>query len=141
MNRYTKSLLILTLLVRQLIYAQPSDNNVFNGVDFVVNKLKTHDIIAIGETHDKVQVTDFYIDLLNNKSFQELIDVIVIEMGNHLFQDVLDDYIKGEKVDKQKLYKLWRDHTSCMLNNSDNTGLIRLLKKVRDINQNLEKKI
>ncbi len=141
MNRNTKSLLILALLVPQLFYAQPSNSNVFNGIDFVASKFKTHNIVAIGETHDKVEVTDFYIDLLDNKSFQKSVDVIVIEMGNHLFQDVLDDYINGENVDQQELYKLWRDHTSCMLNNSDNTGLIRFLKKVREINQNSDKKI
>jgi len=110
-------------------------------MSFIVNKFNKHDLVAIGETHDKREVTDFYISLISNSEFRKKVDFIVIEMGNHLYQNTLDNYISGEEIDKKDLYKLWRDHTSCMLNGSDNTSMIRLLKAIRDINKTSEYRI
>jgi len=141
MNQLKIAIAILFLITSVCMVAQPSKNNVFEGIHYIVKKIKEYDIIAIGETHDKVEVTDFYIKLINNKEFRKQIDVIVIEMGNNLHQQILDDYISGKNVYKKNLYKLWRDHTSCMLNDSDNTGLIRLLKEIRRINSVYQSKI
>ena len=133
--------LMICLFLSIHTYSQPKQSNVYNGVEFIVNKFDTHDIIAIGETHDKIEVTDFYIKLVQNEEFRKKVDFLVIEMGNHFFQEVLNDYISGGEVDEKVLYKLWRDHTSCMLNGSDNTGMIRLLDAVREANLNSTYKI
>lgn len=132
-------LLFITYSVQLL--AQPQKKNVHKGIPFIVNKFDQYNIVAIGETHDKVEVTDFYIDLVKNDEFRKKVDFLVIEMGNHLYQNILDDYISGKTIDEKEIFKLWRNHTSCMLNESDNTGMIRLLKSIRDTNLNSEYKI
>ncbi len=114
--------------------AQPNPDHIHEAIEHITSQFDSHNIVAIGETHDKVEVTDFYIELLGNKEFRKKVNVIVLEMGNQLFQPVLDDYIDGKEVEKETLYKLWRDHTSCMLNGSDNTGMIRLLEAIRSQN-------
>lgn len=134
-------LLFVGSTVINFTHAQPNKNNVHEAVEFIISKFENNDIVAIGETHDKVEVTDFYIRLVENIEFGEKVDFIVIEMGNHLFQPVLEDYVNGKNVDKTELYRLWRDHTSCMLNDNDNTGLIRLLDAVRSQNLSSKHKI
>ncbi len=127
-------IVILSLTLINTVYGQPNQRNIHDGVEHITISFDNYDIVAIGETHDKVEVTDFYIELVKNEAFRKKVDFIVIEMGNHLFQPVLDDYLNGKKVKQSELYKLWRDHTSCMLNSSDNTGLIRLLSAIKEVN-------
>ena len=108
-------LLLSSISLINFSYAQPNRNNVHEAVEFIISKFESNDIVAIGETHDKIEVTDLYISLVENIEFREKVDFIVIEMGNHLFQPVLEDYVNGKNVEKTELYKLWRDHTSCLL--------------------------
>ena len=141
MKKRTLSIIILFLTLSLHLFGQPKKENIHDGITFILNKFDRHDIIAIGETHDKIEVTNFYIDLVKNDEFRKKVDFIVIEMGNHLYQNILDDYISGKEIDEKDTYKLWRDHTSCLLNGSDNTSMIRLLKAIRDINKNSKHKI
>ena len=139
MKKRTSSIIIFFLALSSWhLFGQLKNENIYDGILFIVNKFDQFDLVAIGETHDKKEVTNFYIKLINNNEFRKKIDFIVIEMGNRLHQDVLDDFISGKKIDEKNIYKLWRDHTSCMLNGSDNTGMIRLLKAIRNINKNSE---
>lgn len=141
MKKRTASIIILFLTVSLHLFGQPKKESIKNGISFIVNKFNKYDLVAIGETHDKREVTDFYIELVSNLEFRKKVDFIVIEMGNHLYQNVLNDYISGKEVDEKDIYKLWRDHTSCMLNESDNTGMIRLLEAIRTINKSSEHRI
>lgn len=142
MQKRLFTILILGVLCTNAAFAQLQSKNAYDGIAFITAKFDTHDIVAIGETHDKVEVTDFYIELINQKAFRKKVDFLVIEMGNHLYQDLLDRYILGSKqVEEKQLYQLWRNHTSCMLNGSDNTGMIRLLKAIRKSNLENDHKI
>ncbi len=140
MTKYILNLLLFTFLIITT-HSQPASTNIHDGIQYISNKLETVNIIAVGETHDKVEVTNFYIELVNNKKIANNIDYIVIEMGNSLYQPILDKYLAGENVPEKELYNLWRDHTNCMLNDGDNTGLIRLIKSIREINLSSTKKI
>lgn len=140
-NQISYIIAVIIILNVKYIYAQPATENIFAATDFIINQFDVNDIVAIGETHDKVEVTDFYIQLVEKDEFRNQVDFIVLEMGNHLFQSTLNDYINGKEVEEKDLFKLWRDHTSCQINGSDNTGMIRLLKAIREINQNSDKKV
>lgn len=141
MNSKDSFTYILFIVLALPLTAQPHKDHIHEGVDFIVENLDQYDLIAIGETHDKKEVTDFYIQLISTPDFAKKVDFIVIEMGNHLYQKNLDDYISGNENNLNDLNKLWRDHTSCMLNGSDNTSMIRLLQAIRKSNMNDDHKI
>ncbi|TJY37057.1 tetratricopeptide repeat protein [Pontimicrobium aquaticum] len=109
----------------------------------VVKAFDSTSIVAMGERHNVEEVQDFYLDLLSYKPFIDKVNDIVIELGNPLHQDLLDEYIYGGDVSMEELKKVWRDGTHSIVHAYQNSSIQKFLKKVRDVNKALpkEKKI
>ncbi len=121
--------------------SKTTTNSIYDGVEYILRGFEQFDIIAIGESHGIKDVTDFYIELVKNENFRIKVDAVVFELGNSLYQGELDNYILGNNNDTLKIKKLWRDHSSSILQSSDRTGVSRFLKEVRKINLASENKI
>jgi hypothetical protein len=86
---------------------------------------------------------NFRVALINYLPFAEVVDDIVIEAGNYLYQDMLDDYIlKLKDVPDEELCKIWRNH---VISNGvwDATIYKDFIYEVRKVNEKLppEKRI
>jgi hypothetical protein len=85
-----------------------NDNN--GTFDSILDLYEKYDIVHLGERHWNMTDYNFRVALLNYPRFAEIVDDIVIESGNYLYQDVLDRYIlELEDVPKSDLQKVWRN--------------------------------
>jgi hypothetical protein len=76
----------------------------------VLSLYELYDIVHIGERHWNLTDYSFRVALINHPSFADVVDDIVIESGNYLYQDLLDEYILDlEDVPEDQLCKVWRD--------------------------------
>jgi hypothetical protein len=80
----------------------------------VINEILTlfedYDVVHIGERHWNMTDYNFRTALVEHPRFVEEVDDIVIESGNYLYQDLLDDYIlKLKDIPDDTLCKVWRD--------------------------------
>lgn len=53
----------------------------------------------------------FRMALIHNPQFAGLVNDIVVEAGNSLYQDVMDKFVAGEDVPYDSLRRVWQDTT------------------------------
>jgi hypothetical protein len=75
----------------------------------VLRAFETHDIVLIGEIHSNKQEYDWYRSLVATPEFADRVDDIVLEMGNSLYQESVDRYVRGEDVPLEDVQKAWRN--------------------------------
>lgn len=68
-------------------------------------------IVALGEIHGRQKESDFRLALIRSAEFAKLVDVIIVEFANPLYQETIDNYLIGEHVIKEDLQKVWRNTT------------------------------
>jgi hypothetical protein len=105
--------------------------------DEILSLYEQYDIVHIGERHWNVTDYHFRVALINHPRFAEIVDDIVIESGNYLYQDLLDEYIlKLENVPEDRLSKVWRN-TVLPTGVWDATIYRDFVHAVRDVNEKL----
>src|SRR5689334_19066673 len=68
-------------------------------VTAVLNAFRTHRLVALDEgDHGNLQGYAFRMALIHNPQFAGLVNDIVVEAGNSLYQDVMDKFVAGEDV-------------------------------------------
>jgi hypothetical protein len=78
--------------------------------DSILDLYEEYDMVHMGERHWNMTDYNFRMALLNYPRFTEVVDDIVIESSNYLYQDVLDRYIlELDEVPKSELQKVWRN--------------------------------
>jgi uncharacterized iron-regulated protein len=111
--------------------AQENNQAVF---DEILDLYKSYDVILFGEQHDGKLNHDFRLDLLKSPKFADIVQDIVIESGNSLYQDVLDDFIlKLKDVSGRDLQKVWRN-TTMTTGVWDPPIYEKFIRAVRDVN-------
>jgi len=102
-------LMSILALTAPASYAQGGLQAVF---DEILDLYKTHDVVLFGEMHDAKLNYEFRLALLKYPSFADTVQDIVIESGNSLYQETLDDFIlKLKDVPPQDLRPVWRNTT------------------------------
>jgi hypothetical protein len=142
-NKYYRQLgltLISLFILVQTANGQGNEEAVF---DEILSLYKQYDIVHIGERHWSLTDYDFRVALVRYPAFAEVVDDIVIESGNYLYQDMLDDYIlKLKDIPDEELCKVWRN---TVISNGvwDATIYKEFYHVVREVNENLppEKRI
>lgn len=86
--------------------------------------------------HGNKDTDDFLLDLIRDPRLPGVVDDIVIECGNSLYQDVLDRYIAGDGVPLEDVKKVWRDTTQLGICGF-NTFYEQVVPLVRRVNANL----
>ncbi len=116
-------------------YAQDRQKAVF---DEIIDLYKTHDVVLFGEEHDRQWNHDFRLALLRYPKFIEAVNDIVIECGNSLYQDLLDDYIvKLKDVPAKDLQLVWRNTTQ-VSGVWDSPLYEEFIRAVRKVNEALD---
>jgi hypothetical protein len=103
----------------------------------ILSLYELYDIVHIGERHWNMTDYKFRVGLINHPRFAEIVDDIVIESGNYLYQDILDEYILDlEDVPEDRLCKVWRD-TVLPTGVWDATIYKEFVHRVREVNERL----
>ncbi|MDH3892235.1 MAG: hypothetical protein OEV49_14245 [candidate division Zixibacteria bacterium] len=85
-------------------------NPVNRTFDSILDLYDEYRVVHLGERHWNMTDYDFRISLINYPRFAEVVDDIVIESGNYLYQHVLDEFIVELKdPPKSELQKVWRN--------------------------------
>lgn len=78
--------------------------------DSILDLYERYDVVHLGERHWNMTDYNFRVSFVNYPRFTEVVDDIVIESGNYLYQDILDAYVLELKaVPKSDLQKVWRN--------------------------------
>lgn len=78
----------------------------------VLNAFRNHRLVALDEgDHNNLQGYAFRMALIHNPEFAGLVNDIVVEAGNSLYQDVMDKFVAGEDVPDDSLRRVWQDTT------------------------------
>lgn len=102
-------LMSILALAAPASYAQGGLQAVF---DEILDLYKTQDVLLFGEMHDAKLNYEFRLALLKYPRFADTVQDIVIESGNSLYQETLDDFIlKLKDVPPQDLRPVWRNTT------------------------------
>ena len=75
----------------------------------VLEAFKQHQVVAIGENHGHLELHDWILAFLETPQAQDVVDDIVVEWGNALYQDLIDRYIDGEDVPFDSVSLVWRN--------------------------------
>ena len=91
--------------------AQPQ---VRDATDVIAEALRTHRLVLISEHHWSVPVHEQLRRIIADSKVASLIDDIVVEFGNPLYQRVIDRYIAGESVPMDSVRLAWRNTTQLL---------------------------
>jgi hypothetical protein len=82
-------------------------------IDGLMEAFASHRIVAIDEGvgHGHEQGHAFLRALINDPRLAGLVDDIVVEWGNSLYQDVIDRYTSGREVPHEELRQVWENTT------------------------------
>jgi hypothetical protein len=75
----------------------------------MIQAIQKHGIVMFGESHGGKQEYEWLCKLVNDPQFAALVDDIVVEFGNSLYQKSVDRYIAGEDIPIEQVEKAWRN--------------------------------
>lgn len=105
--------------------------------DSILDLFEQYDVVHLGERHWNMTDYDFRVAFVNYPRFAEVVDDIVIESGNYLYQDILDHYVlELEDMPKSELQKVWRN-TVVTSGVWDATIYKDFIHAVREVNEGL----
>ena len=111
--RHRCAAVVVAVLLALLVVASPAraqgERTVF---DQVLDLYQTHDVVLLGEQHDRRLNFEFRMALLRHPRFASTVQDIVIECANSRYQQVLDDFVlRLQDVPAEKLQEIWRNTT------------------------------
>jgi hypothetical protein len=81
-------------------------------IDAVLEAFRSHRLVALGEgAHGNLQGHAFRLALVRDPRFGEIVDDIVVEFGNALYQPLMDRFVEGESIDDESLRQVWQNTT------------------------------
>lgn len=127
--------IICFLLCINFVSSSSSQSSCKNAVDFLVEKYKTYNIIAMDEgPHGRVETHKFFRDLVQNEKLNKIVQYVIIEFASTRYQATLDRFINGEKVPLSDLQKVWRETTQSHTPLVEMPVYFKLLESIRKIN-------
>ena len=77
--------------------------------DAVLQAFNTHRLVGLGEIHDLQTHGDALTLLLSDPRLPGVVDDIVVEFGNALYQHTIDRFIAGQPIADADLRRVWRN--------------------------------
>jgi len=111
-NRLLKTIATSGLLL--LIASSPASaqSNQRAVLDEILKLYKSYDVVLLGEQHDGKLSFEFRMALLRHPRFGSIVQDIVIESANSLYQDLLDDFVlRLKNISAGDLQMVWRNTT------------------------------
>ena len=109
--------------------------------DAAIAALRKHRIVAIGEIHGQQEHYDAMQTLLFDPRLRDLVDDIVVEFGNALYQPTMDRFVNGEIVEDRDLRLVWRNTTQSPSNTWDAPMHEQFFRAVRAAGENVRDSI
>ena len=105
-------------------------------ISAILDAFEQHAIVALGDPHGNEQAHAFRLSLIRNPRFAAAVDDIVVEWGNALYQDVMDQFVRGDDVSDAELRKVWQNTTQPGQGN-DRPITEGFFRAVREVNASL----
>src|SRR5262249_42778703 len=105
--------------------------------DAVLAAFERHRIVAIGEIHGQQEHHDALQVMLADPRLPEVLDDIVVEFGNALYQPTMDRFVAGPAVENTDLRLGWRNTTQSPMSTLDAPVYEQLYRMVRATNWTL----
>lgn len=105
--------------------------------DAVLEAFQTHRLVGLGEAEGLQNHHDLLELLLTDPRVPEVVDDIVVEFGNALYQPMIDRFIAGEPVDNVDLRPVWRNTTQSPASTWDQPVYEQFYRTVRAVNSTL----
>lgn len=103
----------------------------------VLDAFKSNDVVALCDGgHGCEQAYAFRIALIRDSRFPAIVNDIVVECGNSLYQSMMDCFVSGEDVPDRELRKVWQNTTQPH-DVWDRPVFEGLFREVRDLNATL----
>ena len=83
--------------------AAATDSHARPFADAAITALRKHRIVAIGEIHGQQEQYDAMQTLLFDPRLPDMVDDIVVEFGNALYQPTMDRFVNGALVEHRDL--------------------------------------
>lgn len=87
------------------------DSSLTSSVETILELYKTNDVVLFSESHGNKEIHDFLELFISYPKTAEVIDDIVVEFGNAMYQNIADRYVLGENISIDSLALIWRNHT------------------------------
>jgi hypothetical protein len=100
---------LIFALAHSAICGAKDDLKPENATAAVLRAFDAHNIVMIGEIHSNKQEYDWYRSLVTTPEFADRVDDIVLEMGNSLYQESVDRYVRGEDIPWEDVQRAWRN--------------------------------
>jgi hypothetical protein len=100
---------IVFLLMMSVVCGAQTEPVLERATPAVLQAFQSHDIVMLGETHGNKQEYEWLRSLVATPEFADRVDDIVLEMGNSLYQDSVDQYVSGEDIPLEQVQKAWRN--------------------------------
>jgi len=107
--------------------------------DQILDQFRSHAIVGLSELHRSKEDHVFIEKLIQSPRFGEVVDDIVVECGNPLYQEIMDRYVAGFSVDRDILQRAWRNTSQWLV--WDSPVYEQFFKTVRDSNFGRRKKV
>ncbi|WP_202033914.1 hypothetical protein [Rhizobium rhizogenes] len=105
----------------------------------VLDAFQLHNVVALCDGgHGCEQAYAFRIALIRDPRFSALVNDIVVESGNSLYQSIMDRFISGEDIPDREIRKAWQNTTQAH-DVWDSPVFEGLFREVRDLNATLPK--
>jgi hypothetical protein len=102
--------------------------------DTVLQAFRTHRLVGLGEAHNLQNHHDALTLLLTDPRIPEVVDDIVVEFGNALYQPTIDRFIVGQPVANADLRPVWRNTTQSPAATWDEPVYEQFYRTVRAVN-------
>lgn len=105
-------------------------------VDAVLAAFTKHRVVGIGEggAHGLQDHFDLLTTLLYDPRLPAVVDDIVVEFGNAMYQPIIDRFVAGATVEDADLRAVWRNTTQSPLGTWDQPVFERFYRTVRSVN-------
>ncbi|MBB5778972.1 hypothetical protein [Nonomuraea jabiensis] len=103
----------------------------------VLAAFERHRLVAIGESHGQQEHGDAQQMLLADPRLPQVVDDIVVEFGNALYQPIVDRFVAGGAVDDHALRQVWRNTTQSPGATGDHPIREQFFRTVRAVNWTL----
>ncbi|MFI6793049.1 hypothetical protein ACIBG4_37535 [Nonomuraea sp. NPDC050383] len=100
----------------------------------VLAAFQHHRLVALGESHGLQEHGDAQQLLLADPRFPQVVDDIVVEFGNALYQPLMDRFTAGAAIDDAALRQVWRNTTQSPLATGDQPIREQFFRTVRAVN-------
>jgi len=104
----------------------------------VLAAFRTSRLVGLAESHSLQEHHDLLQTLIGDPRLPEVVDDIVVEFGNALYQDMIDAFVlDGQPVNDADLRSVWRNTTQSPLETCDEPVYEQFFRRVRAVNWTL----